>query len=255
MKLQTLHDRQAMLLARYRGGDKKAHAALIETMQGMAIRNADRIAHIGVEREELKAEAIAAICEAVEVWDPARGRLAACCAPRIRNRLLELARSSGNPVNSAKSRRDKMLNYHLARKVNEIERLGIGHHDAVRAAAEELGVSADLAARALAMRAGKCIHQDEKEGENGWQLVDNAPPVEETISATQGAAVVRSMLSGLDDIEQALARKYAGLSEESLDEIAARFDMSRDRITRRRDVFLRKMKEAAEKAKILPEDF
>lgn len=245
---KTLKDRQKTLHARWRSGDESAREELLGTIRGLIISEAARFRHSRISRDDLKAEATLAALEAMDMWDPCRGTLAATVKNPIKKALLALVRTSGSAVVVTTSKRDSKMTWHLPKKVVEFEKQGYSTVRAVELGAKALGVDPDLAKKFMEVRYHCGI-------EAAGELAEDFEDPADTIGANDAHALLQDFLFvGLDEIEMDLVRKLSEQDDVSLEVIGQRYGISRDKVTRIRNALMSKLRDRCDELGLSPED-
>lgn len=193
-----LKDRQAeWYRAWHESGDRRAHAALVESFAGMVYRAAAAALPSGFPRDDLVSEGFAAACVSIERFDPGRGKLGGLVYHNIRRHLDQLSQEMSHAVSSSKSRPERLLRWHLSRKVMNYLSEGYSDPVALELAARDLGVSVDHAACSLATRNSVSMSRSDNGKEGGLELVSDDPGADEALDRSRVRSVIAEAFSGL----------------------------------------------------------
>jgi RNA polymerase sigma-32 factor len=215
-------------------GDQNARMLLVESLMGQVRKAASKL-RWGGDQADLESEGRLAILEAIEKYDPARGPISACAYYQIRERLLELTRTSGHAAVAARSRPERALRYHLARRMAAAEGEGLSAGEALHRAAGELRVSVEHAAAALAVRSSistcRLAKYDQDDNDGGLDLASEDPTVEEHLDRSRVAQILTDAFAGLDDRERhILTSRMLADRPISLDALGEQYGVSREKI-------------------------
>jgi RNA polymerase sigma-32 factor len=232
MTKKELKDRQLELFQRYKeGGDRKAHAELVETFRGLVYQLSARMHMSGIPRDDLVSEAFVGVCEAIEKFDPDRGDIVGVVYRAICSRLDLLSRDMSRSVSAPRSRREAKMRWHLSRKVQEYENAGFSQARAIELAAKFLGVSTDHAASNLAMRNAVSLSFSSDEDESR-QFEDDAQHVEESINAERVREILDEAMNGLDERERYILTERLKDDRPSLDSLSEHLRIPRNRVSK-----------------------
>lgn len=240
--------RQAQLHQQWRAGDESSKEQLLDTLKGLIIKSAYEMRNTRIERDDLKSEATIAALEAIELWEPDRGTLAATATPIIKGRLVNIVRTSGSAAFSTTSRPDRKMNWHLYRHVSKFEKDGFSRSRSIELAANHLGVDPKLAEKFLEIRGHKCLDSVHD------LAAETVNPADEIGTRDARQLVNDFLYYDLNSLEHDLMKKLINPRDESLDVIAQRHGTSRARVTRTRDALKEKLRERCKRLGITPED-
>lgn len=238
MKREELIERQKDLHRRYQGGDRRAHAELVETCAGLVYKLASGAYKSGIPRDDIVSEGMLGVCEAIECFDPKRGNLSAIAYRKVQRRIDILSRTMSRSVAIPRSRREDRIRWHLSRKVSEYESEGFSTQRAIELAAHDIGVSPGHAEAAIAMRSSPktrisaCSDDSGRDDDIITRLMSDGEPIDEALDGSRIRSVISDAMAGLDDRERRLVSARM-LSDEpvSLDDLGAELGMSRKTAT------------------------
>lgn len=232
-----LKDRQSEWYRQWReDGDRRAHAALVESFAGLVYRASAAALPSGIPRDDLVSEGFAAVCDAIERFDPDRGKLSGLVYHTIRQHLDRLSQEMSHAVSSSKSRPERRLRWHLSRKVRNYLSEGYSDPVALELAARDLGVSVDHAACSLAMRNSVSMSRSDDGEEGGLELASDDPGADEVLDRSRVRSVIAEAFVGLDERERrVLTGMLLTTPAISMDALAAEFGVTRRRVGQIRD--------------------
>jgi RNA polymerase primary sigma factor len=241
------------LAARIKKGDKKAREQMIKANLRLVVKIARDYEGIGLPLLDLISEGNIGLMKAVERFDPSKGgKLSTYGSWWIKQSIKRAL------ANQSKTIR---LPVHLVDKISKMRRAGmrlqeeLGREPTDDELAEELNVPASRVTqmRMAAIRPASLDAPIGDEDSNNFAEVvqdENAESPYQQLEAKTVIAMLQEMVKHLDMREATILRARFGLDgtpEKTLEEVGAKFGVTRERVRQIQNIALRKLRKMIEK--------
>jgi len=252
VKLLTA-DEEVDLAARIKRGDKKAREHMIKANLRLVVKIAHDYDGLGLPLLDLINEGNIGLMKAVERFDPAKGgKLSTYAAWWIKQSIKRAL------ANQSKTIR---LPVHLVDKISRMRRIAMKLHEVFgreptdEELGEELGVPASRVSqlRTASIRPASLDAPIGDEDSNTYAEVvedERAEDPYERLEEKTATVMVEDLLQRLDERERAILRYRFGLdgtSEKTLEEVGAKFGVTRERIRQIQNLALTKLRRMIQK--------
>ena len=253
-QVQLLTPQQEVeLAARIKKGDKKAREQMIKANLRLVVKIARDYEGIGLPLLDLISEGNIGLMKAVERFDPAKGgKLSTYGSWWIKQSIKRAL------ANQSKTIR---LPVHLVDKISKMRRTALklqeilGREPTDEELADELGTSALRVSqmRAAAIRPASLDAPISDEDSNNFAEVvqdENADSPYEQLEEKTVTNMLQDMVNNLDAREATILRTRFGLdggTERTLEEVGAKFGVTRERVRQIQNIALRKLRKMIEK--------
>jgi len=241
------------LAARIKKGDKKAREQMIKANLRLVVKIARDYEGIGLPLLDLISEGNIGLMKAVERFDPKKGgKLSTYGSWWIKQAIKRAL------ANQSKTIR---LPVHLVDKISKMRRVGmklqeeLGREPTDEELADELGMTA-ARVRQMRLAAIRPASLDapigDDESNNFADVVEdeNAVTPYENLEDKTVTGMLRDMVQHLDDREATILRFRFGLdggTEKTLEEVGAKFGVTRERVRQIQNLALKKLRKMIEK--------
>jgi len=241
------------LAARIKRGDKDARLHMIKANLRLVVKIAHDYGNLGLPLLDLVSEGNIGLMKAVERFDPAKGgKLSTYAAWWIKQSIKRAL------ANQSKTIR---LPVHLVDKIAKIRRVSmsmseeLGREPTDEELAEEVGISAAKLSqlRTVSIRpASLDAPMNDDDGTEFGEIVgdDGAVDPSENLSDKNMQEEIADLLGVLDDRERKIINSRFGLdggSARTLEEVGAKFGVTRERIRQLQNIALAKLRRALRK--------
>ena len=241
------------LAARIKKGDKKARELMIKANLRLVVKIARDYEGIGLPLLDLISEGNIGLMKAVERFDPAKGgKLSTYGSWWIKQSIKRAL------ANQSKTIR---LPVHLVDKISKMRRTAmrlqeeIGREPTDEELAEELGITASRVAqmRMAAIRPASLDAPIGDEDSNNFAEVvqdENADTPYQQLEGKTVTKMLREMVKTLDNREATILRFRFGLDggpQKTLEEVGAKFGVTRERVRQIQNIALKKLRKMIEK--------
>ncbi len=253
-QVQLLTPQQEIeLAARIKKGDKRAREQMIKANLRLVVKIARDYEGIGLPLLDLISEGNIGLMKAVERFDPAKGgKLSTYGSWWIKQSIKRAL------ANQSKTIR---LPVHLVDKISKMRRTALklqeilGREPTDEELADELGTSALRVGqmRAAAIRPASLDAPISDEDSNNFAEVvqdENADSPYEQLEEKTVTNMLQDMVNNLDAREATILRTRFGLdggTERTLEEVGAKFGVTRERVRQIQNIALRKLRKMIEK--------
>jgi RNA polymerase primary sigma factor len=252
VKLLTLQEEND-LAARIRRGDKKAREQMIKANLRLVVKIAHDYENFGLPLLDLISEGNIGLMKAVERFDPAKGgKLSTYGSWWIKQSIKRAL------ANQSKTIR---LPVHLVDKISRMRKTALklqeifGREPTDEELAEEMGMSVSRVAqmRTAAIRPASLDAPIGDEESNSFAEVvedESADTPYEHLEEKTVTGMLQEMVKTLDERESTILRYRFGLdggSEKTLEEVGARFGVTRERVRQIQNLALIKLRKMIEK--------
>ena len=246
-------EQEVELAARIKKGDKKAREEMIKANLRLVVKIARDYEGIGLPLLDLISEGNIGLMKAVERFDPAKGgKLSTYGAWWIKQSIKRAL------ANQSKTIR---LPVHLVDKISRMRRTALklqeilGREPTDEELAEEMGISAFRVAqmRAASIRPASLdapIGDDESNNYAEVVQDENAVSPYEQLEDKTVVSMLQEMVKTLDSRESAILRERFGLEgggELTLEDVGAKFGVTRERVRQVQNIALRKLRRMIER--------
>ena len=241
------------LAAKIKKGDKEARALMIRSNLRLVVKIAHDYANLGLPLLDLVSEGNIGLMKAVERFDPAKGgKLSTYAAWWIKQSIKRAL------ANQSKTIR---LPVHLVDKISKMRRTAMrlqeefGREPTDEELAEELGISSSRVAqmRMAAIRPASLDAPIGDEDSNNFAEVvqdENADTPYQHLEDKTVTKMLREMVKTLDNREATILRARFGLDgnpQQTLEEVGAKFGVTRERVRQIQNIALKKLRKMIEK--------
>lgn len=241
------------LAAKIKNGSAEARATMIKANLRLVVKIARDYGNLGMPLLDLISEGNIGLMKAVERFDPAKGgKLSTYAAWWIKQSVKRAL------ANQSKTIR---LPVHLVDKISKIRRVALSMSEALgrepsdEELAEEVGICAAKLAqlRTVSIRpASLDAPMSEEDGTQFGEIVgdDNAVDPAENLSDKNMQEEISDLLAVLDERERKIIMARFGLdggNARTLEEVGARFGVTRERIRQLQNIALAKLRRALRK--------
>lgn len=245
------------LAAKIKKGDKKAREQMIKANLRLVVKIAHDYEGLGLPLLDLISEGNIGLMKAVERFDPAKGgKLSTYGAWWIKQSIKRAL------ANQSKTIR---LPVHLVDKISKMRRLSLklqeelGREPTDEELAEELGMTASRVTqlRTAAIRpASLDAPIGDDESNNFAEIVqdENAETPYEELEDKTVTKMLQEMVKTLDPREATILRYRFGLdggSEKTLEEVGAKFGVTRERVRQIQNIALNKLRKMIQKLEVV----
>lgn len=252
VKLLTPQE-EIQLAARIKRGDKKAREQMIKANLRLVVKIARDYEGIGLPLLDLISEGNIGLMKAVERFDPAKGgKLSTYGSWWIKQSIKRAL------ANQSKTIR---LPVHLVDKISKMRRTALrlqeelGREPSDEELGEELGLSASRISqmRMAAVRPASLDAPIGDEDSNNFSEVvqdESADTPYEQLEGKTVTKMLQEMVKTLDPRESTILRARFGLdggSQKTLEEVGAKFGVTRERVRQIQNIALRKLRKMIEK--------
>jgi RNA polymerase primary sigma factor len=252
VKLLTPEE-EITLAARIKRGDKKARELMIKANLRLVVKIARDYEGIGLPLLDLISEGNIGLMKAVERFDPAKGgKLSTYGSWWIKQSIKRAL------ANQSKTIR---LPVHLVDKISKMRRTSMrlqeefGREPTDEELAEELGITASRVAqmRMAAIRPASLDAPIGDEDSNNFAEVvqdENADTPYEQLEGKTITKMLHEMVKTLDNREATILRSRFGLdggNQKTLEEVGAKFGVTRERVRQIQNIALKKLRKMIEK--------
>ncbi len=246
-------DEEVDLAARIKKGDKKAREQMIKANLRLVVKIAHDYEGLGLPLLDLISEGNIGLMKAVERFDPAKGgKLSTYGAWWIKQSIKRAL------ANQSKTIR---LPVHLVDKISKMRKTALRMHEEMgreptdEELADELGMSASRVSqlRTAAIRpASLDAPIGDDESNNFAEIVEdeNADTPYEELEDKTVTKMLQEMVKTLETREATILRYRFGLdggSEKTLEEVGARFGVTRERVRQIQNIALNKLRKMIQK--------
>ena len=252
VKLLTPQE-EIVLAARIKKGDKKAREQMIKANLRLVVKIARDYEGIGLPLLDLISEGNIGLMKAVERFDPAKGgKLSTYGSWWIKQSIKRAL------ANQSKTIR---LPVHLVDKISKMRRTAmrlqeeLGREPSDEELGEELGITASRVSqmRMAAIRPASLDAPIGDEDSNNFAEVvqdDNADTPYQHLEGKTVTKMLREMVKTLDNREATILRARFGLDggpQKTLEEVGAKFGVTRERVRQIQNIALKKLRKMIEK--------
>ena len=252
VKLLTPEE-EIVLAAKIKKGDKKARELMIKANLRLVVKIARDYEGIGLPLLDLISEGNIGLMKAVERFDPAKGgKLSTYGSWWIKQSIKRAL------ANQSKTIR---LPVHLVDKISKMRRTSMrlqeefGREPTDEELAEELGITASRVAqmRMAAIRPASLDAPIGDEDSNNFAEVvqdENADTPYEQLEGKTITKMLHEMVKTLDNREATILRSRFGLdggNQKTLEEVGAKFGVTRERVRQIQNIALKKLRKMIEK--------
>jgi RNA polymerase primary sigma factor len=246
-------DEEIQLAARIKKGDKKAREHMIKANLRLVVKIARDYEGIGLPLLDLISEGNIGLMKAVERFDPAKGgKLSTYGSWWIKQSIKRAL------ANQSKTIR---LPVHLVDKISKMRRTALklqemlGHEPTDEELADEMGMTASrirLMRQASIRPASLDAPIGDDDSNNFSDIVqdENATSPYDNLEDKTVVGMLQEMVKHLDDREATILRFRFGLdggSEKTLEEVGAKFGVTRERVRQIQNLALKKLRKMIEK--------
>ncbi|HEX3800169.1 MAG TPA: RNA polymerase sigma factor RpoD/SigA [Verrucomicrobiae bacterium] len=246
-------DEEIQLAARIKKGDKKAREHMIKANLRLVVKIARDYEGIGLPLLDLISEGNIGLMKAVERFDPAKGgKLSTYGSWWIKQSIKRAL------ANQSKTIR---LPVHLVDKISKMRRTALklqeflGREPTDEELAEEMGISALRVSqmRTAAIRPASLDAPIGDEDSNNFSEIvqdENAESPYEQLEEKTVVNMLQEMVTTLDPREATILRYRFGLdggSEKTLEDVGAKFGVTRERVRQIQNIALKKLRKMIEK--------
>jgi RNA polymerase primary sigma factor len=246
-------DEEIVLAARIKKGDKKARELMIKANLRLVVKIARDYEGIGLPLLDLISEGNIGLMKAVERFDPAKGgKLSTYGSWWIKQSIKRAL------ANQSKTIR---LPVHLVDKISKMRRTAMrlqeefGREPTDEELGEELGISGSRVAqmRMAAIRPASLDAPIGDEDSNNFAEVvqdENADTPYEQLEGKTVTKMLQEMVKTLDNREATILRARFGLDgnpQKTLEEVGAKFGVTRERVRQIQNIALKKLRKMIEK--------
>lgn len=237
---------EKLLAARVKGGDRAAHARMIEANLRLVVAISRRYWGKGLPPEDLISEGNIGLMIAVERYDPEQGRFSTYATYWIRQSMGRAIFNTAGlvrlPVHVA-AQRSKLYR----RRQTLTER---GAKSDAATLARETDLSVEEVDRLLGMEQfGLSLDRECGDDRSLYELVaDGSPTPFDAAETSQRAAHIRGWLAGLKEKERIVIERrfgFDGTGEKTLEETAQGLNVTRERVRQIEGNALKKLKKTA----------
>jgi RNA polymerase primary sigma factor len=252
VKLLTPEE-EIVLAAKIKKGDKKARELMIKANLRLVVKIARDYEGIGLPLLDLISEGNIGLMKAVERFDPAKGgKLSTYGSWWIKQSIKRAL------ANQSKTIR---LPVHLVDKISKMRRTAMrlqeefGREPTDEELGEELGITASRVAqmRMAAIRPASLDAPIGDEDSNNFAEVvqdENADTPYQQLEGKTVTKMLREMVKTLDNREATILRSRFGLDggpQKTLEEVGAKFGVTRERVRQIQNIALKKLRKMIEK--------
>jgi RNA polymerase primary sigma factor len=246
-------DEEIQLAARIKKGDKKAREQMIKANLRLVVKIARDYEGIGLPLLDLISEGNIGLMKAVERFDPAKGgKLSTYGSWWIKQSIKRAL------ANQSKTIR---LPVHLVDKISKMRRTSmrlqeeLGREPSDEELGEELGITASRVAqmRMAAIRPASLDAPIGDEDSNNFAEVVQDESADTPYQQLEGKTVTKmlqEMVKTLDNREATILRARFGLdggAQKTLEEVGAKFGVTRERVRQIQNIALKKLRKMIEK--------
>ena len=246
-------DEEIQLAARIKKGDKKAREQMIKANLRLVVKIARDYEGIGLPLLDLISEGNIGLMKAVERFDPAKGgKLSTYGSWWIKQSIKRAL------ANQSKTIR---LPVHLVDKISKMRRTSmrlqeeLGREPSDEELGEELGITASRVAqmRMAAIRPASLDAPIGDEDSNNFAEVVQDESADTPYQQLEGKTVTKmlqEMVKTLDNREATILRARFGLDggqQKTLEEVGAKFGVTRERVRQIQNIALKKLRKMIEK--------
>ena len=246
-------DEEITLAARIKKGDKKAREQMIKANLRLVVKIARDYEGIGLPLLDLISEGNIGLMKAVERFDPAKGgKLSTYGSWWIKQSIKRAL------ANQSKTIR---LPVHLVDKISKMRRTAMrlqeefGREPTDEELAEELGITSSRVAqmRMAAIRPASLDAPIGDEDSNNFAEVvqdENADTPYQHLEGKTITKMLQEMVKTLDNREATILRSRFGLdggNQKTLEEVGAKFGVTRERVRQIQNIALKKLRKMIEK--------
>jgi RNA polymerase primary sigma factor len=252
VKLLTVPE-EIELAARIKKGDKKAREQMIKANLRLVVKIAHDYENFGLPLLDLISEGNIGLMKAVERFDPAKGgKLSTYGSWWIKQSIKRAL------ANQSKTIR---LPVHLVDKISRMRRTAVklqeifGREPTDEELADEMGMSVSRVAqlRSAAIRPASLDAPIGEEDSNSFGEVvqdENAESPYQQLEDKTVTGMLQEMVKTLEERESTILRYRFGLdggSEKTLEEVGAKFGVTRERVRQIQNIALRKLRKMIQK--------
>lgn len=237
------------LIRQAQAGDRRAMDRLIQIHTGLVVKRVRMLLHFGVPFDDLLQEGTIGLMIAVERFDLRRkdARLVIYASHWIRAKLYAYVLANRGPVRFGTNKADRKVIFGLSRSVRAI--IGRGETVTAEALSTEMGVSQEVLAQVVPRLSGVDVPID---ADDAQQIADDRQSVEDRLADLEEQARRRHAMQTwkrqLEKRERAILRwRHPARGEpHTLQQIADRYGLSRERVRQLEKRALKLLRERAE---------
>ena len=246
-------EEEVTLAARIKKGDKKAREQMIKANLRLVVKIAHDYENFGLPLLDLISEGNIGLMKAVERFDPAKGgKLSTYGSWWIKQSIKRALANQSKPIR---------LPVHLVDKISRMRRTALklqeifGREPTDEELADEMGLSVSRVAqmRTAAIRPASLDAPIGDEDSNSFAEVvqdESASTPYEHLEEKTVTGMLQEMVKTLDERESTILRYRFGLdggSEKTLEEVGAKFGVTRERVRQIQNIALIKLRKMIEK--------
>ena len=246
-------DEEIQLAARIKKGDKKAREQMIKANLRLVVKIARDYEGIGLPLLDLISEGNIGLMKAVERFDPAKGgKLSTYGSWWIKQSIKRALANQSQTIR---------LPVHLVDKISKMRRTSmrlqeeLGREPSDEELGEELGITASRVSqmRMAAIRPASLDAPIGDEDSNNFAEVvedESADTPYEQLEGKTVTKMLQEMVKTLDTREATILRARFGLDggpEKTLEEVGAKFGVTRERVRQIQNIALKKLRKMIEK--------